>query len=532
MQKGYRKHMFIATERNKLQLLDHLQNIKAMRKQMRRSTLEWTSNDAVNGLINLKNIGVFEYKSKACDYVTPIENHFKVIEKEGLHKKIESKKEAEEFVRRNVVQDYTTSTDTKLLSAAFDLRNSSWNCAFSFWGHWSNVRTINWRSMGFNMSNTLPASLLLNPDKSFGYEAREHYDCLKDEQRMEYYFFQDITSVLDSQKTINLQHRTGDDITGKEIETVTVLEQALNFLLKEFARSIYNRWKIRGSLETDVKFVIILPTYFSENIQQLVYETAVKSGFPRSSLFVVLEAEAAFFYYQCRETKRHEKDMEVHVGKKYLVACLGEKTSTLTVHKKSDDGTSDEILRISKGCWGMQSLLDEFETCLEEIIGRQQMQDIKTNLSSDYKNLTEEFGRKLKTMRDVQSVRIHVSIACDIVQWIEDHTPLSIEETFSSSEYSEKIKIRHDYKMTWSKDAILPLFDKTIKRIIEHIKTILDSDMVDIETILLFGSLSECIVVQNAVKEFFNTKRVVVLHENAVLSGAVYIRHAIGCPDC
>lgn len=88
MQKGNRKHMFIATERNKPQLLDHLQNIKAMRKQMRRSTLEWTSNDAVNSLINLKNIGVFEYKSKACDYVTPIENHFKVIEKEGLHKKI------------------------------------------------------------------------------------------------------------------------------------------------------------------------------------------------------------------------------------------------------------------------------------------------------------------------------------------------------------------------------------------------------------------------------------------------------------
>lgn len=214
------------------------------------------------------------------------------------------------------------------------------------------------------------------------------------------------------------------------------------------------------------------------------------------------------------------------------MSSILEKTSTLSVHKKSDDGTSDEILRISKGCWGMQSLLDEFETCLEEIIGKQQMQDIKTNLSSDYKNLTEEFGRKLKTMCDVQRVRIHVSIACDIVQWIEDHTLSSIEETFSSSEYSEKIKIRHDYKMTWSKDAIFPLFDKTIKRIIEHIKTILDSDMVDIETILLFGSLSECIVIQNAVKEFFNTKRVVALHENAVLSGAVHIRHAIDCQDC
>lgn len=95
------------------------------------------------------------------------------------------------------------STDTKLLAAAFDLRNSSWSCAFSPRGHWSDVRTINWCSMRFNMSNTLPASLLLNPDKSFrafGYEAREQYGCLEDEQRMEFYFFQEITSVLDSQK--------------------------------------------------------------------------------------------------------------------------------------------------------------------------------------------------------------------------------------------------------------------------------------------------------------------------------------------
>lgn len=88
MQKGNRKHMFIATEKNKLQLLNHLQNIKAMKKQMRRSTLEWTPIDAVNDLIKLKKIGVFEYKSKARDYVTPIENHFKAIKKEGFHKKI------------------------------------------------------------------------------------------------------------------------------------------------------------------------------------------------------------------------------------------------------------------------------------------------------------------------------------------------------------------------------------------------------------------------------------------------------------
>lgn len=108
-----------------------------------------------------------------------------------------------------------------------------------------------------------------------------------------------------------------------------------------------------------------------------------------------------------------------------------------------------------------------------------------------------------------------------------------MEQNINSSKYSEKVQITCD-KMRWSKDGISLLCDKTIKRIIEHIKTILVSDMVDIETILLIGSLSEVIVVQNAVRDFFNTKRVVILQENAVLTGAVHIRHAIDCQtgDC
>lgn len=70
------------------------------------------------------------------------------------------------------------------------------------------------------------------------------------------------------------QHTIQRDITGKEIESTTIFERALGFLLADFTRSIScNRLKIR---ETDIKFVIIVPTYFSENEQQFVYETAVK----------------------------------------------------------------------------------------------------------------------------------------------------------------------------------------------------------------------------------------------------------------
>lgn len=96
---------------------------------------------------------------------------------------------------------------------------------------------------------------------------------------------------------MNPQQTTRDDITGKKIETVTILERALNFLLNEFTRSIYNRWRIRDSLETDVKFAIILPTYISENIQQFVYETAVKVSYVRNEIFI----EMNLFYIKCKQ---------------------------------------------------------------------------------------------------------------------------------------------------------------------------------------------------------------------------------------
>lgn len=73
------------------------------------------------------------------------------------------------------------------------------------------------------------------------------------------------------------RHTIQKDVTGKEIETNTVFECIFNFLLTHFTRSITcNNWTVTDSTETNAKYVIVLPTYFSENEQQFVYETAVK----------------------------------------------------------------------------------------------------------------------------------------------------------------------------------------------------------------------------------------------------------------
>lgn len=97
---------------------------------------------------------------------------------------------------------------------------------------------------------------------------------------------------------MNPQQTTQDDITGKKIETVTIWERALNFLLKEFTKSFYYERRVLDLLETDVKCVIILPTYFSENIQQFVYETAVKVSYVRDKIYIDIN----YFIYNVNVT--------------------------------------------------------------------------------------------------------------------------------------------------------------------------------------------------------------------------------------
>lgn len=98
--------------------------------------------------------------------------------------------------------DHNRNTDDfKIIAAAFDIRTSSWSSAFSFWGNWFDVKTTNWQTNNQRYVNVVPASLLLNQDKSFrafGYEAEEQYDDAEDDEKRDFFFVQRITTAFES----------------------------------------------------------------------------------------------------------------------------------------------------------------------------------------------------------------------------------------------------------------------------------------------------------------------------------------------
>lgn len=90
MQSGSRKQIFIAMEKMKMQISDHLRSMGTKRKQLKASTItcKWSFNETIDSLNKLTTLGDFEYIVKEFDFVAQFEKHYNIIEEEVNPNKI------------------------------------------------------------------------------------------------------------------------------------------------------------------------------------------------------------------------------------------------------------------------------------------------------------------------------------------------------------------------------------------------------------------------------------------------------------
>lgn len=196
------------------------------------------------------------------------------------------------------------------------------------------------------------------------------------------------------------------------------------------------------------------------------------------------------------------------------------------MNKKGDDGLSDEVLKINKGPWGMQSVLTEFKTFLKEIFGEERMQKFQSEYRDDFEVLLDNFSGKYNEFGRNQDDVINLSIPYSMIELFKK-TMTTLEEAIHLSKYAGKVRFRHGRLLKWKREEFAKFGKTVIKRVIELIRTVLSDHMANVDTILLAGVLSENVVVQNAVKESFSTKHVVMLDSFAELRGAVYLGHVL-----
>lgn len=211
----------------------------------------------------------------------------------------------------------------------------------------------------------------------------------------------------------------------------------------------------------------------------------------------------------------------------YNFFIISDKLSTLSVHYISGDGSANQLLKISTGPWGLESVCNEFETCLADIIGIEQMQRFKSEYRFEFIALVERFKQKFRSLKSSDSGDVLTLIPISMANCVSENTSTSLGETVSKSKYSEDVTLTND-KLRWKRDRIFQFADKVIGQIIEQIKTLLVSEMSNVEAILLTGQLSESNFVQNAVRKYFAKNHVLALNTAvASLKGAVYIGHLV-----
>lgn len=202
-------------------------------------------------------------------------------------------------------------------------------------------------------------------------------------------------------------------------------------------------------------------------------------------------------------------------------------TADITVHLRSGEGVLDEVRPASGGPWGGKSVDDKFEGFLEEIFGKDLVEDLKHNYMEDYLDLFREFESKKRNIATVKTGKVHMKVPLALQTLAKKKIEKSLVEILKGSPYAESVHFAN-MKMHMSVDVFKDLFKVTIDGIVKHLKEVFkEKNVQDVETILMVGGFSECELVQKAIKNNFKDKKVIIPEDPglAVLKGAVYYGH-------
>ena len=182
----------------------------------------------------------------------------------------------------------------------------------------------------------------------------------------------------------------------------------------------------------------------------------------------------------------------------------------IAIHEVKAYGKLKAIYRPSGGVWGGTKVDDEFQAFLLKLCG---MSAIRTLSKHDMIEVQRSFENAKKKVNPATQGFVHVKLPIQLLQNI------SPEEA--------NCRVTGD-KLSISANLMRGFFDKTIKKITQHIKSLLENpNLSDVDHLILVGGFSESQVLQAAMEEEFPRMSVhrVVHSQSAVVRGAVICGH-------
>ncbi|XP_021367114.1 heat shock 70 kDa protein 12B-like [Mizuhopecten yessoensis] len=430
------------------------------------------------------------------------------------------------------------ASDNYLLVAAIDFGTTYSGYAFStkhdFRTDPTQMSLVQWVAGSAGMvSQKASTCVLFKPDRtfhSFGYEAEDKYlNLTLDKDHEDWYLFRRFKMNLYNTK-LDREVQLTDYSGEKKMPLIDVISATIAYLKSKLMKQC--REQGTGVNDSEVRWVLTVPTIWTDPAKQLMREAAEKAGLDKRQLILCLEPEAASVF--CKHIpvgKRVFGDrVEFQAGSKYMVIDAGGGTIDITVHKVQKDGHLREILVASGGDWGGTKVDEAFESYLEDIIGKQAFGQFKSDHLYDLLDLMRRFEVKKRLNKVKHSDKVTVSIPSSLLSTYNKLNPgQNIKENIAKNErFSSHVEFFGD-KLRLSGTKTASLFDESIEQIVYHVSKLLrDPKVRGISAILMVGGYSECPLLLDAIRHIAGGVQLIVPNEAglAVLKGAVVIGHS------
>ncbi|XP_045206965.2 heat shock 70 kDa protein 12A-like [Mercenaria mercenaria] len=428
---------------------------------------------------------------------------------------------------------------SRLLVGAIDFGTAFSGWAFSFKHEYEQdptKATVKVWNAGTLTTEKTPTCILLQPDgtfDSFGYDAENRYRELADKKlHTEYYFFRHFKMSLFKNlgKEIKRGMKISDEM-GKQFPAKDVFAMSIKYLVDDMMLIV--RQRIFGELRShEIHWVLTVPAIWSDAAKQFMREAASKAGIENEQLTIALEPEAASIY--CRhlpvDATSDESQMTISnlsTGTKYMVLDAGGGTINITVHEVQDTDTLREAKAANGGGWGGIMVDKAFEDFLGELVGENVFETFRLKETEDWLYVLRDFEAKKREIR-IESARfINMRFPVSLIELCEQEKRMKFQDVIASTRYAEIVELKLD-KIKMSKIIFFYMFGPSIQSTVNYVKSVFnDMSLRNVNVILMVGGYSESPLLQEAFREAFPQKRVVIppCPSSSVLRGALIFGH-------
>lgn len=202
-------------------------------------------------------------------------------------------------------------------------------------------------------------------------------------------------------------------------------------------------------------------------------------------------------------------------------------TVDVTIQEVLPDNTLKELHKASGGAWGGTKIDEAFLQMIISIVGNPVMMDFKKKHPADNLEMIREFETKKRSVTTNTNDKLNFRVPVTLIDIFEEEYEEDLKSTISQMRYKDKMICTGD-KFRMSGEMVHDLFKNSCESVVDHVKGLIAHPLCSgVETILMVGGFSECKIIQQAIKNNFQDKRVIIPEDAglAIVKGAVLFGH-------